>query len=122
LKKIFILTISLILVISLATGCDNSQVEAPEIDSYEEVEVKEVEVGKGVKIEYAIKYEEDIFGGLSKEEINKIVDEIFEKVSKNDKYKENTDLAIEEVFKEYGITDEDKLDAAKSKLNISKTK
>lgn len=115
-KKKAILIVSLILTISLITGCDKTQ---EDIQLDEEVVVKEVEAGKGVKIEYAIEYEEDIFGDLSKEEINEILDGIFEKVSKNDKYKENTDLAIEEVFKEYGITDENKLEAAKNRIVIS---
>ncbi|OZV14071.1 hypothetical protein CIW83_01205 [Tissierella sp. P1] len=119
-KKLFILTISLMLIILLAIGCDNSQVDAPEIDSFEDIE--EVIVEGGTKIEYAREYEEDIFGDLSIEEIEKIIDEIFKKVSKNDNSESNIGLIIEEVFKEYGITDEDKLNAAKSKITISKTK
>ncbi|WP_313756911.1 hypothetical protein [Tissierella sp.] len=116
-KKKAILIVLLILAISLITGCNRIQ-EDRQLDE-EEVVVKEIEDGKGVKIEYAIEYEEDIFGDLSKEEINEIIDGIFEKVSKNDRYKENTDLAIEEAFKEYGITDENKLEAAKNRIAIS---
>jgi hypothetical protein len=116
-KKKFILIVSLILVISLLTGCDKTQ---EDIKLDEEIEVNEIEVeNKGVKVEYPVEYEEDIFGDLSKEEINEIVDEIFEKISKSDKYKENIDLAIEEVFKEYGITDENNLQVAKDKIIIS---
>lgn len=122
-KKIFILTISLILIILLATGCDNSQIAAPEIDSSEEVEeIERVITESGTKITYERQYEEDIFGDLSIKEIEKIIDEIFEKVSKNNDSEGNIDLIIEEVFKEYGITDEDKLNTAKSKITISKTK
>ncbi|WP_353096146.1 hypothetical protein [Tissierella praeacuta] len=119
-KKRFILIVllilTMILTISLITGCNKTQ-DNKQLD--EEVVVKEVEDGKGVGIEYATKYEEDIFGDLSKEEINEIIDGIFKKVSKNDKYKEDTDLAIEEAFKEYGITDENKLEAAKNRIIIS---
>lgn len=117
---------SLILIISLITVYnktheDRQLVNELEVNELEVNEVEVIEVGadKGVGIGYARKYEEDIFGDLSKEEIDKIIDEIFEKVSKNDKYKENTDLAIEEVFKEYGITDENKLEAAKKRIVIS---
>lgn len=113
-KKVLIFTISLILVISLVTGCDNSRSEAPE-------EVDEIEVVGGIKIHYAIEDEEDIFGNLQKEEIIEIIDEIFEKVSNDENFKDNVDSIIEKVFKQHGITDEDNLDAAKSKLKISKT-
>lgn len=65
-EKKAILIVSLILAISLIVGCNKTQ-EDRQLD--EEVEVNEVEVDKGVKIEYATKYEEDIFGDLSKEEI-----------------------------------------------------
>lgn len=120
-KKKAILIVSLILIISLITVYNNTHEDRQLVNELEVNEVEVIEVGadKGVGIGYARKYEEDIFGDLSKEEIDKIIDEIFEKVSKNDKYKENTDLAIEEVFKEYGITDENKLEAAKKRIVIS---
>lgn len=122
-KRILILVAVLVGVALLTVGCNNTNKEEPqeiqEDGQIEEVVVKEVEAGKGVSIEYDIKYEEDIFGDLSKEQINEIVDGIFEKLSKNDEYKENTDLAIEEIFKEYGITDVNKLEAARNRILIS---
>lgn len=116
-KKILILVISLILTISLLTGCDNSQSEEPE----EVDEIEAVEVVGGTKIDYAREDEQDIFGDISKEEIIEIVDEIFEMVSNDEDFENNIDSIIEEVFKKHGIRDEDNLDAAKSKLKISKT-
>lgn len=116
-KKILILTISLILAMSLLTGCDNSQSKAPE--EVDEIEV--VEVVGGTKIDYAREDEAEIFGNLPREEIIEIVDEIFEKVSNDEDFENKIDSIIEEVFKNHNITDEDNLDAAKSKLNISKT-
>lgn len=102
---------------SLLTGCYNSQSEAPkEVD-----EIEVVEVLGGTKIDYAREDEQDIFGDISKKEIIEIVDEIFEMVSDDGDFEDNIDSIIEEVFKKHGITDEDNLDAARSKLNISKT-
>lgn len=123
-KKRFLLMFLTLLLI-MAAGCANEEptdstnqntdnAEVPE-------EVDEIEVvGGGTKIDYAIKDEEEIFGNISKEEIVEIVDEIFEKVSDDEDYENNIDSIIEEVFKNQGITDEDNLDAAKTKLRISK--
>jgi len=76
--------------------------------------------GGFMSIGYDLSDEATIFGDLNKEEINKITEEIMAEVEEDDDYEKNKDLIIEKVFKENGITDPDKINAAKSKLIISK--
>lgn len=116
-KKRFLL-IFLTLSLITAVGCTNE--ESTEITDQSTDNVEEVEVVGGTKIDYAIEDEQDIFGDTSKDEIDEITNEIFEKVSDDEDFNKNIDSIIEEVFKNHGITDEDNLDAAKSKLRISK--
>ncbi len=81
---------------------------------------KNIELGGAWSIGYSDSDKEAIFGDLNEGEINKIMDEIMNEVREDDDYEENKDLIIEEVFKANGITDPDKINAAKSKLIISK--
>ena len=73
-----------------------------------------------MSIGYDISYEVTIFGDLNKEEINKLTEEIMAEVKEDEDYEKNKDLIIERVFKENGITDPEKINAAKDKLIISK--
>lgn len=116
-KKRFLL-IFLTLSLIMAVGCANE--EPKDTNSQNTDNVEEVEVVGGTKIDYAIEDEQEIFGDASKDKIDEIVNEIFEKVSDDEKYENNIDSIIEEVFKDHGITDEDNLDSAKSKIRISK--
>lgn len=72
----------------------------------------------GVRMNYPREYEKDIFSDLSEDEISEILEEILNKVSADDKYKENIDLAIEDTFIEYGIEDETSLNNAKKYIEI----
>ena len=117
-KKRFLL-ILLTLSLIMAVGCANEEpadTNNQNTDNVEEVDV----VGGGIKIDYPTQYEQEIFGDTSKDEISDIVDDLFEKVSDDEDYENNIDSIIEEVFKDHGITDEDNLDSAKSKIRISK--
>ena len=64
--------------------------------------------------------EEEIFGGLNQEAIDEILEKISDEVSEDENYETNKDSIIEKVFKENGITHPDKINAAKSKMIISK--
>jgi beta-lactamase regulating signal transducer with metallopeptidase domain len=64
--------------------------------------------------------EEEIFGDLNEEEINKVLENISEEVAEDEDYKKNKDSIIEKVFKSNGVKDPKKINAAKSKLIISK--
>ncbi|KTE90795.1 hypothetical protein AT727_23680 [Desulfitobacterium hafniense] len=108
-KKRFLL-IFLTLVLIMAVGCANE--EPAEITDQSTDSVEEVEVARGIKIDYDVEYEQEIFGDASKDEIYEIIDDIFEKVSDDEDYENNIDSIIEEVFKDHGITDEDNLDFA----------
>ncbi|NMA49538.1 MAG: hypothetical protein GX947_07195, partial [Tissierellia bacterium] len=81
----------------------------------------DIKLGRAMSIGYDLSYEATIFGDLNKEEINKITGEIMAEVNEDDNYEENKDSIIEKVFKENGIRDPNKINAAKSKLTISKS-
>ncbi len=80
----------------------------------------DIKLGRTMSIAYDLSYEATIFGDLNQEEINKITEEIMAEVNEDDNYEKNKDSIIEKVFKENGITDSDKVAAAKSKLIIFK--
>lgn len=108
-KKI-ILAILLIGILTLSVGCQNSKSE-----------VDKIAQGKAIVICYDLDDSEEIFGDLSDEEIKDITEQIIDKVSKDDDYKEDKkDSIIEDVFKENGIEDDNQINAAKSKITISK--
>lgn len=109
--------------VSLSAGCSNLSGEGPKkvVDKeIEEIEIIEVE--GGTKVEYAIEDERKIFGNLSLTEIEDIIDEIMKRFNENGNFEENGNLIIEEVFKEYGIVNEDQLNAAKNKIIITETR
>ena len=80
----------------------------------------DIKLGKVFSIGYDVGDVEEIFGDLNQEEINKITEEIMNRIKKDKDYEKNKDLIIEQVFIENGITDQDKIKAAKSKLIITK--
>ena len=87
------------------------QNEDTEITDQSTDSVEEVEVARGIKIDYDVEYEQEIFGDASKDEIYEIIDDILKSFDDED-YENNIDSIIEEVFKDHGITDEDNLDFA----------
>lgn len=108
--KKFIIAILLISILILSLGCENSKTE-----------VKEPNKGETVAVGYSEDDSDDIFGDLSEEEIKNIIGKITNKVSEDEEYTiDKKDSIIEEVFKENGIEDENKINAAKYKLTISK--
>ena len=112
-KRIFLLVAVIVGVTLLTVGCNNSNEE----ESLEGV----TNTGfGGIVVGYSIEDKEEIFGSLSTEEINGITENILDEVAKDKNYADNIDLIIEKVFKESGINDTEKLEAAKSKLTISK--
>lgn len=115
-KRFLLIFLTLSLIMSVA--CANK--EPTDTDSENTDNIEELEVSGGMKVDYAIRDEQEIFGDASKDEIDKIINEIFGKVSADEDYKNNIDSIIEEVFKVHGITDENNLDSAKSKIRISK--
>ena len=119
-NKKYIFIISLLLLVFSLLGCSSSE---SDVISDGPVEVQEIDVAdKAIKIEYEKKYEENIFGNLTLEEIDEVIDSIYDKLAKDSKYIENTNLAIEEVFIEYNIGDKDNLETAKNKIIISLNK
>lgn len=107
--KKFIIAILLISILILSLGCENSKTEVEEPN-------------KGtVVIGYSEDDSDDIFGDLSEGEIKNIIEKITNKVSEDEEYTiDKKDSIIEEVFKEKDIEDENKINAAKAKLTISK--
>lgn len=103
------MTILLISILVLSLGCENSKTEVENSN-------------KGtVVVGYSEDDSEDVFGDLSEEEIKDIIEKITNKVSADDEYTiDKKDSIIEDAFKENGIKDENKINAAKSKLTISK--
>lgn len=110
LKKTFILAITLIIIALLFTGCQSLQGESKEKDLY---------IGSSPNVWYELNDQTEIFGNISREEISNIQYEIAKRYSESNNPENEIDSIIEETFKEYGITDQDKIDAAKAKLNIS---
>ena len=125
-KRVLIILLMVILVSQLLPACSNKTVP----NEYEDRDYD-------VTIDYELKYDKDIFGDLSREEIREILGVIMDKVlldddidfvatEKLDKvmnpYQVNADSIIESVLKEYGIDDTDKIDLAKSKMTIKKIK
>lgn len=125
-KRVLIILLIVILVSQLLTACSNKTVP----NEYEDRDYD-------VTIDYELKYDKDIFGDLSREEIREILGVIMDEVlldddiefvakEKLDKvvnpYQVNADSIIESVLKEYGIDDTDKIDLAKSKMTIKKIK
>jgi hypothetical protein len=125
-KRVLIILLIVILVSQLLTACSNKTVP----NEYEDRDYD-------VTINYELKYDKDIFGDLSREEIREILGVIMDKVLLDDDidfvatekldivmnpYQVNADSIIESVLKEYGIDDTDKIDLAKSKMTIKKIK
>jgi uncharacterized lipoprotein NlpE involved in copper resistance len=108
LKKV-IVTMLLISMLTLFVGCQNSKNEVDE-------SLKET-----IVVGYSENDSKEIFGDLSEEEINEITEKIADRVYEDDEYEsDKKDSIIQDVFKENGIEDENKIDAAKSKITISK--
>ncbi len=125
-KKILMIVLTVILFSQILMGCSN---KTDHID-YEDREYD-------VSLSYELKYDVDIFDDLSQEKIRKILGVIMDKVlldddiefvakTKLDKvmnpYEVNADSIIENVLKENGINDTDKIDLAKAKMTIKKIK
>ncbi|MCD4714180.1 MAG: hypothetical protein K8R73_12920 [Clostridiales bacterium] len=125
-KRVLIILLIVILVSQLLTACSNKTVP----NEYEDRDYD-------VTINYELKYDKDIFGDLSREEIREILGVIMDEVLLDDDiefvakekldivmnpYQVNADSIIESVLKEYGIDDTDKIDLAKSKMTIKKIK
>ncbi len=104
------MSILLISLLILSLGCENSKTE-----------VKELNKGETVVVGYSEDDSEDIFGDFGEEEIKNIIEKITNKVSEDEEYTiDKKDSIIEDVFKEKDIEDENKINAAKAKLTISK--
>lgn len=112
-KRILILVAVIVGVALFTVGCNNVNEE----ESQEGI--KNTGFG-GIVVGYSIEDKEEIFGSLSTDEINGIIENISDEVAKDKNYADNLDLILEKVFKESGINDTEKLEAAKSKLTISK--
>lgn len=109
LKKV-IIAILLITLLTLSIGCQSSKTEVDKVTN-----------GAVVVIGYSEDDSEDIFGDLSEDEVKDIVGKITDRVSEDDEYTiDKKDSIIEDVFKENGIEDENQINAAKSKITISK--
>lgn len=117
-KRKLTLLMSLILVFSLNIACTKSHDNINDIYTNKELEVENLDENEGVQINYEIEDQEEIFGELSIDDIEDIIDDIFDKVSRTDLTKERIDLAIEEAFIENGITDETQIEAGKNKIII----
>ena len=106
-KKI-IMAIFFISILIISVGCESSEIvedEAPD---------------EMIVVGYSGSFQEEIFGDLSREEIDKILNEISEEVRQDEEYEKNMDSIIEDVFKENGIEEEEKINTAKAKIEISK--
>lgn len=125
-KKVLIIVLSVVLVAQLLTGCSN---KTAQID-YENMDYN-------VTLSLQPKYDNDIFGELSREQIREILGVILDEVlldddiefvakTKLDKvmnpHQVNADSIIESVLKENGIDDSAKIDLAKAKMTIKKIK
>lgn len=139
-KKRISLLMGLILLVSLSVGCGKKDAEKPEIDdNQQQVEIedgKENEIDKDngntdedtndselegsleVRVEFKAEDQDEIFGDASSDVVNNIVDAIYDKILSDPKYADDTDLAIEDSFKENGITDEKNIKTAKEKITI----
>ena len=76
--------------------------------------------GGFMSVGYDVLYEEEIFGDLNEVEISTLLENISEKIQEDEDYEKNKDSIIEEVFKDNGVIDVKRINAAKSKLIISK--
>ena len=113
-KRILLLVAVIVGVALMTVGCNNTNKEEPQ-----EVVTN---TGGGIVIGYSVEDKEKIFGSLNTEEIQNIIGKIRDEVEEDENYADNLDSIIEKVFKESGINDTEKLEAAKSKLTISKFK
>lgn len=112
-KRKPLLIISLICMLLLITSCNNTKEEDLMINN--DVPI----INNMVSIDY-IDLDEDIFGDLSKEEIDNLFMDIANEIYEDEDYESNLDSIIENVFIEYGIDDPDDLDIIKSELKISR--
>lgn len=111
-KRILILIAVLVGVALLTVGCNNANEEEPQKGETNNV--------AGLVIGYSSEDKEEIFGSLSTEEIGDIIGKITDEVAEDENYADNLDSIIEKAFKESGINDIERVEAAKSKLTISK--
>lgn len=79
----------------------------------------DIKLGGAYVIGYDVADLEEMFGDLNQEEIDKITDEIMKEVEDTDDYEKEKDSIIEKVFKDNGITDIGKIEAAKSVVPLS---
>lgn len=108
-KRILLLVAVLVGIALLTVGCNNSNEEEFEED---------INTGGGIVVGYSAEDKEKIFGSLSTGEIDVIMNKISDAVAKDENYENNLDSIIEEAFKESGINDNEKLEAAKAKLTV----
>lgn len=109
-KRILILIAVLVGVALLTVGCNNANEEEPQKGETNNV--------AGLVIGYSSEDKEEIFGSLSTEEIGDIIGKITDEVAEDENYADNLDSIIERAFKESGINDTERLEAAKAKLTI----
>ena len=73
---------------------------------------------EGIGIAFPTEIREEVFGNLTDEEVFRIIDSILDKIKKEEKYKTNNNLAIEDSLKEHGIDDKDKIKLLQDNLQI----
>lgn len=108
LKRKKILMVILVLVLTLSVACSGGQ-------GLEEGK-EEIPENHELTVAYSVYEKEEIFGDLDKEEILVITNKIFDKLKKDSK---NPEEVIDRIFKEEGIKDQEKIQAAKDKLILS---
>lgn len=109
-KRIFLLAAVLVGVALLTVGCNKANEEEPLEGVNNNV--------AGLVIGYSSEDKEEIFGSLSIEEIGDVIGKITDEVAEDENYADNLDSIIEKAFKESGINDANRLEAAKAKITI----
>lgn len=112
-KKLMIVLLLIVIMISVSFFSKNYDNNRNNNNNNLNTEKKE-----GIGITFPIEIREEVFGDLTDEEVFRIIDSILDKIKKEEKYKANNNLAIENSLKEHGIDDKDKIKLLQDNLQI----